>query len=308
MITESLSEAVNGGVKFLTDKQFHEGFWHDYDLEIGNSRAWTTAYVAKCLLNFSEYDRVSDALDKACRAIMRIKTPFGWGYNLVTAEDADTTAFCLYVLKYIEKSDRCNSFSLLSPYIDKDGAVRTFLGSEFGSWSTEHTDVAATVGHALLKYDPRNELAGLIAERIYHQLKCSGGIKAFWWESSFYLWAHVLEFYYNWNPKHKFTQEAACEFLSFNHEPQLPFEKGLYLKAKYYAETILNCRLQKNVDEEILLQSLFADQNRDGSWPSSALMKIPLQLSVGSGVEIAYDLNRLLTTATILESLYLLHY
>lgn len=292
-------DMVIRGVDFLVNQQSAEGYWHDYDLEVGSARAWTTAYVVKSLCATLKWSDTTTAIEKACRAIERIKTNKGWGYNLVTAEDADSTAWCVRAFQQLE-SIKHDARALLQPYIGTQGDVRTFQQEDFGSWNEEHLDVATVVGIALLEHDPHCEVALLIAQRIHHCFQNTGQLLAFWWETPFYSWSHALEFYQKWNASHKISKRMAREFLSLELDARSVFEKTLSIKAHYHAQQILGNR-RNSEGYDGLIEEITSLQNHDGSWASSAFMRVPVQHSTETKPLVAVDQNRLMTTATVIS-------
>ncbi|MCD8554655.1 MAG: hypothetical protein LRY47_12125 [Seleniivibrio sp.] len=297
-ITASATKAAD----FLIKKQTTEGFWHDYDLVVGSSRAWTTAYVAKALTGFA-----ADALciKKACKALLRIKSESGWGYNLVTSEDADTISFCLRFLNAAnDKVQPETAKSLLQPFIENNGNVKTFSGIQFGSWSTEHLDVAASVGLALAEC-AEEELTELIAQRIHKHIVDNDRLNSFWWVSPVYTPSITLEFFSQWDKKHNFSKAAARHFRSSVFSLKSVMDKALFIKAEYYAAQINGEKLHTDKLKKII-KEIIVCQNPDGSWNPSAIMKIPRQSAYDPDFTLAPDLYRLMTTATAMESIMLI--
>src|SRR5688572_790490 len=135
---------------FLTKRQDGDGHWRDYELAPGRSEAWITACVGYALCQRVHAGRSQRiALDRATEVLLTSRRPEGWGYNLQTACDADSTS---WVIRFLAREglNEVSASALLGRYVTPTGTVRTFASADrFGSWAMEHDEVAPLAGLAL---------------------------------------------------------------------------------------------------------------------------------------------------------------
>jgi len=300
-------------VAALLAHQSPDGHWHDYHLEVGAGRAWTTAYVGVALLPFVGSPRVDAALARAVRALTAVEAADGWGYNLVTACDADSTAWCVRFLTGAgARADR-PAREVLLPYVDEHGDVGTFRGSRFGSWSTGHDDVAATVALALTAPGGDRDVARRVCARVLTRLTATEPPRPFWWADDVYLWQAALAAAALLAPRSPATRRAAASHAArATAAPDDGSSPGVFRDALAAltddtAAHVLAAhdpvgarRLARRA--ELTRRRLRDLQRRDGLWEPSARMRVPDQRGAGPG-EHAVDDRALVTTATCLMAL-----
>ena len=89
--------------------QWPGGYWIDFNLMIGMSSHWVTAYVAHCL---NEAKPASPAILKAHSWLIETElSEGGWGFNRDVPPDADSIA---NVLLFFARSNRSASDKNLS--------------------------------------------------------------------------------------------------------------------------------------------------------------------------------------------------
>lgn len=303
-------------VDALLERQSPEGFWHDYELEIGSSRAWTTAYIGFSLLPYAQVSRVERSLTRAAHAILRVEAPDGWGYNLMTASDADSTAWCVRFLRAMGRDLSGSARAVLLPFVDQGGDVHTFRGERYGSWDTAHDDVAAIVALALDESNAATGLARRISARVIGRLDGGETPKPFWWADDIYLWQTALGLFDHLNLRTAAVRRAVRQYAAIT-EPYSAqglmaglsaFRCALGIRAD---EAAVRIAAKMGASAPFFLseragrarRTLSGLQTESGLWAPSAWMRIPSQEDSGTLSALAVDTRGLVTTATCLMAL-----
>lgn len=282
-----LSRHIEKAVSFLLSKQDDDGFWRDYNLAPGQSQAWTTACAGLAIIK--SIGRCAET-DKAAYKLKSVVKPGGWGYNLNTASDADSTSWVIRFLFEAGAIEGIDPGNLLSLYITNSGGVRTFSSVErFGSWGEEHDEVAPLAGIALYLCG-EFDLAGQIRNNILKKENWT----SFWWNNYSYVCAQNLDFLSISGSIPDIIKER--EKLKLNELPDS--DSSAFVKAQR-----LLCETHMNKDSAKDFFNVLLDmQNIDGSWPASAELLVPDQKTAKSLT--AYpDNNQVMSTAVSLISL-----
>lgn len=142
MNPSDLETAVSRGHAFLLRTQHGEGWWADFWLSPGKSDGWVTAYAGGVVAAAGD----AGSRSAACAAwqwLARRPSP-GWGYNGLTPDDADSTAWAIRLAEVVgaghtERMARARALLAthvhpdggVSTYGD-DGAIRSFIGAPAG--------------------------------------------------------------------------------------------------------------------------------------------------------------------------------
>jgi hypothetical protein len=269
---------IERAVSFLASRQHEDGFWRDYQLEPGRSEAWTTACVGFALQQVGGGSR---EVVSAAEALLRTVRPSGWGYNSLTASDADTTSWVIRFLAAMDALGDVDCRKLLGPYITSAGGVHTFSSIErFGTWGHEHDEVAPVVGMALLAAgDP--VLAGCVRQA----LLTKNDWRPFWWRGCSYVCAQSLEFLAASGGIPDDIQHRELARLS----SLPPASSSFDLAQRIRAATYLGGTSYWN-------EPLLELQEADGGWPASPELLVPSQVDGSPGIPKADD-RRLMSTA-----------
>jgi squalene cyclase len=178
-ITAKLRASIVKAAKFLETGQWPGGFWIDFELYVGMSNQWVTAYVAHCLARAVPQ---SPALAPAMSYLLRTELPAsGWGFNRHVPPDGDSTANAVYLLarygrEFLDPSDllRC-ARTLASFQSEGDGGFVTYKARqvrpgeekpafmyESSGWTISHLSVTGLAAVALLAFDAAS------AEAVFH--------------------------------------------------------------------------------------------------------------------------------------------
>lgn len=186
--------ALKDGMHYLTSIQNLDGSWNDYQLPVGESDQWVTAYVAHSLAQYGNRTGNSKALEAAKKAacwLSEQRTYYsGWGYNGTTGPDADSTAMAIALFDElgmpVEKNDRL----FLRKHWREGNCIATYDGP--GAWGDGHWDVTPWGYHGMLPQDRDLFYKQFITALETNQMN-NGFWRSYWWRNPFYSTFVTLE-------------------------------------------------------------------------------------------------------------------
>lgn len=299
------------------------GFWEDFDTLAGKSDEWVTAYTGALMAEVSNPEAKNAAI-KAWNALVKRKLfKLKWGYNRFTPADADSTAWSLLLYEKLgigKLSGINGSYKFLKKHVYGNGGVTTYSGSgpirkytmlskkiSFRGWCSEHTCVTAAAANL-------NNLN--YSESIINYLKSvqndDGSWSSYWWVSKEYATCLAIEALLKIpGNENNETLYKASAWLKKN-EAGSAFCNSLKLFAMQKIN-FLFCDFSPEI--KYLTYQLAAAQNNNGSWDSSAELRIPPPFVTNpdeynswrregkGGGSIILDQNRVFTTITVLRAL-----
>jgi len=291
----SSGDAISAGVKFLLDL-WQDRYWTDFDLPVGGSDTWVTAYVlarlAEIPSNYLSYS-VRQLLEQSLDWLLESRTTGGgWGYNSQVENDADSTAWAVLALRAHGRPVPAPALQFLERCRQTDGGIASYpKESSFSrSWKLSTPEVTAVAINGLGMLDSRAALflseKWLKSERLH-----SRPAPALRISSRFYTCAAVLD----WDPGMVpwSLLNKLCELMSY-YNTESPFEQALLLRC------LAQLRMPKAWSAAASLRRM---QEPDGGWPSSALLRPPsARETEGSGLRYL-DCNRVFTTVTAISAL-----
>ena len=185
-----VNDPVRKAVKFLISK-FQDGYWHDFDLPVGISDSWTTAYV---LFHLSEAP--GDALTPAAGKMIETSLKWllsnrtggsGWGYHTGIEPDADTTGLAVSALRRFTRPVPNEAVLFLEKCRRADGGVGTYPANHqmSGAWTKSVCDVTPMALIGLGDRLPAPEIVK--AGRFLEQRQRADGLwPSYWWISPLY--------------------------------------------------------------------------------------------------------------------------
>jgi hypothetical protein len=187
MIAISPHTAVARGVEFLRQRQHADGFWSEWALPPGESRAWTTAYVGWKLGALPSELAPAPALDRAASWLAGAGfADGGWGYGSGTGPDADSTALALLFLGSQGRRPR-SALRVLLAHQQSDGGFATYTRAwNHGAWTLSQPEVTATVLLALLDEPSAFEPVAAATRYLHAHRRADGLWPSYWWTSSLY--------------------------------------------------------------------------------------------------------------------------
>ncbi len=289
--------ALRRGLDALADACV-DGHWTDFELPVGKSHAWVTAYVLARLADVPDPRRTSEirqCINAGLEWLIQHRTPDGgWGYNECAGDDADSTAWSLLALRRHGRAIPPSAVDLLVKCIGSDGCLATFAPGSVpgGGWTLAAPDVTAVALQAL------EVPFATVLSRIGRWPRIRGLIPAYWWISPFYTTAALLD---PW-PMDPLPLAGAPELAAVSHIPPAnAFDAALKL--------ISLTALQRNYEEiRTATRELMDRQKDDGLWPASAFLRLtsPEVIAPWATLDsgpIYQDLNAVFTTATAVSAL-----
>ncbi len=278
----AVRHSVAIGLAFLQAKQRNDGAWVDFELEVGQATAWTTAFVVGLLRTIDP----TSALRGVRWLLSTARPDAGWGYNERVPTDCDSTAWSILAL-----ADCCvmhdeASVDLLRQFRASDGLYRTFRpDSAMGHWASPHLDVSCIAVRALLTRVPDDieEITAGVDALVRTGLR--DGWHSYWWDDSVYCPSQALitlSRFKAWSCEegrrrsrtdiamHQ-AADQACDDLLKELRSGTRNDGALQLSLRLSAIV----EVDSTVDEAAALaRNLVALQRDDGSWPPSARLRV----------------------------------
>lgn len=262
MQTQEILKYISNGVDYLIRLQNRDGSWIDYQLPVGESDQWVTAFTglgvaraAKVLKSKTAYLAAEHALEFL---IDRQEYDAGWGYNSKTGVDADSTAYVIELFKALDKPVPCEDVLCLLDHFCVDGGVSTYR--ENSGWGMSHPDVTATAALALSEYELKQFKHSLTTYCRSSYIPDIGW-PSYWWRNHLYSTWHILELHERLGIK--IPSMAASVSVAIESAFDLAWAIGI-LKKLSFSDEIITKPL-----------SILCDlQEASGKWPGAANLRV----------------------------------
>ena len=291
-ISTNIAPNMHKGLEYLLSVQKSDGSWCDYDLPVGASDQWVTAYTALGVLQASRVLKVDAAIHaaRAAAAFLLNSQVYeaGWGYNSTTGVDADSTAQTMRLMRALEIDISARNHSCLLQHFQENGGASTYLDQT--AWGIAHPDVTATAGLALSHEQFAQQQKSL---QHYCELSYIPGIgwPTYWWKNHLYATWHMLMLY----------QRMNVDLPSDLHSIAVHIESAFDLA---WALGILHALHSDPTVITQPLSTLCQLQLSDGAWPGAGNLRVtdpdcfqPWQAPAG---EYYTDQRHTITTASVL--------
>jgi len=209
--------------------------------------------------------QVEDLMSEACDWIEARRSPGGgWGYNQTTADDADTTALALLALRQTRRTAAPEASDVLRACLCLDGGVATYPSHipPGGAWAESVADVTPAVIEALAPGPHSPERRNALAWMLNRQ-RPDGAWDAYWWATPLYpaWWA---------------TRVFAAQMPAPARKRLLAFLLGCRAAGAFERalQALALSELGERDASARLARSLLAEQESDGSWRSSAVLRL----------------------------------
>jgi squalene cyclase len=296
--------AVRAALDYIVAHQSEDGSWVDWSLPMGESDAWTTAYVGFRLGSLAPaFAKVVQAAKRAAAEWLErhVSDDGGWGYNVAAGTDADSTAYAILFLRGEGREVRGGSYDCLRSFQREDGGFSTYHPrNDSDSWGMSHPDVTPVAGLALLGGSGIDDIGVRRALRyVVEGRSPAGGWNSFWWETDLYSVEANIRFLGRSAPV---WDDGSTRELLRKHSAGTPFEAALLLSCLLLSDPL---PAGEAVD---LAESLVRTQLDDGSWPSLPTLRVtkadcPEPWNSEDPGPLFSDQRRLFTTATALSGL-----
>lgn len=309
----TLENAIEQGLKFLTRKQNQAGAWLDYLIPDEFGDEYMTSYVASILKTFFDAPLTSALIQRAYTFLRnRWRENEGLGFNLKSPSDSDSISWFLRLCELVDQNDflRVNS-KLLDRYRNEDGGLGTYSlvqkdvikdfvdeyrieksDNNFIGWQVSHNCVTANAAY----FDERS------LNYILDKIKIGDKLEPYWWENDYY----VLFWAYQAILKNEVDNPEIKDYFI----DRVNFENGATFSVFEKAFYIALCALLeiKNDTIERMAKELISCQKQKGNWDPSALLLVPMPNDLNrEGIKRwnRFDVNGIMTTSSVLMALEL---
>lgn len=181
------------GVEYLLRVQDADGGWRDYDLPVGVSDHWVTAFTGLGAVSAAEALDSGPASRGAHQAAVFLEEnqeyASGWGYNRKVGVDADSTAHVLWLQRKLGLEARPQDAACLLSHQQADGGFSTFVAAS--CWGQSHPDVTAAAGLSLAEPELQ-KIRQSVSEFVIRSRLPDGSWPSYWWRNSSYGICYML--------------------------------------------------------------------------------------------------------------------
>lgn len=311
-----LEKSWNEAVQYVLSMRAANGKWSDFQMPVGISDGWVTAYVTAALAEAEDHSLHSELSDTAQWLKEHFRPDHGWGYNRNVAADGDSTSWALIALQKLRQSGGLEARQLLAPYLRANRLFTTYIEdiNEGESWGNGHCDVTAVALQALLSAENMDDIfvEPIVNSMIAHQ-RVDGGWDAFWWKDDLYtaaMAAKALSLYIAYPTTSTVNRSKAKDaltrlrsFLKGSLLPDEPFAIALWLQAWIQSGGAWN-----DTDAAQFWQHLLSQQQPYGGWESVPILRLSRNSQErpwehDHDDRMYRDHNGLFTTATVISAL-----
>jgi hypothetical protein len=298
-----VESAAGAALGYLDRRQAAAGDWHDYQLPVGASDAWVTAYTGFACQDAGRFlgagsSRKAEAMAVRSAAWLRSHRayPAGWGFNANTGPDCDSTAWALRLFRALGQvdGDTGDVEFLLQHWIPGAG-FSTFTGP--GAWGNAHMDVTP-VAHLALPMGQQRDIEAQVRSCVWAGRTTMGDWPSYWWRRNHYATAMNADLLSQWG------QSDGLALLQIDGGELRRLESTLDLACALLTASF--CGGDGQI-VEALVDDLLRRQKADGGWLGSDDLRVTdpecaAPWLYASGRRYA-DHNGLISTATALRAL-----
>jgi len=334
----ALERAIKAAVEFIAINRSSDGLWRDFQTDAGASSDWVTAFVAYAL---GHVGHLNDAiLDTLKLLLFRQRPNGGWSYNKTVPTDCDSTAWVLMSfsvapawkpssvvrgIRYI-KNHQDMTLGGFSTYSDQDHIDR-FIGVTDSNltegWCYVHPCVTGVALQSLIAHGEQVHSCCIISATKYLLLErdTSGLWRSYWWKGYGYSTYDAMRALYMSRALNTDQASRTRFSLLIKQQKDGGWNDSSGQRSEVFA-TAFNVLSLLLLPDPITIQAadrgaawLLRQQNSDGSWPTSPILRIPPPMvrepkdieawrtnQLGTGV-IIEDGARIFTSAAALWSL-----
>lgn len=253
--------AVQRAAEFLLATQQEDGHWSDYQLPVGPSTEWVTAFAGLALAFSGRVFGAAGAEEAGRRAAAWLQSqrsyPVGWGYNGRTGADADSTALALRLFHRLALPVAPEDTAFLLDHWKADGGFSTYRRAD--AWGRPHVCVTTQAFRALDADTRRPLIPSLRGFLAGTRLHGRGGWPAYWWTQPAYSTYGCLALLRELD-----VPLTACEL------PRSA-QATAFDKAHAWGIAALS---GAEADAERLHDELLSSQRGDGAWPGSPCLRV----------------------------------
>jgi hypothetical protein len=303
---EDVEHSITASLDFILANESRDGSWVDWQLPVGESDAWMTAFVGYKLRIVPDHLRYKTAgpVGRASEWILRNEyVDGGWGYNESVGSDADSTAYAIMFLASVGKTIPERSFVHLREFQREDGGFATYLARN-DSWGFSHPDVSPIALLALLtKYQCKDPFIDRGFRYVLKQRTSEGLWNSFWWDT--FLWSTETNLSLLNTVKSQWDVNEITKTIEslLQVRPSNAFEAALLISCIFHTNSEFGLEKASEWVDQLLREQL-----SDGSWKSEPILRLvkyhyfePWKCE-DSGI-LYCDPKRIFTTSTVFEAL-----
>ena len=301
-LSGSAVAALSAAGRYLIGHQHADGRWEDFDLPVGPSDAWMTAYTGLAVAMSARVTGDRAARQAAARGAEWLAghRPYdcGWGFNASTGPDADSTAFALRLLRAVEAPRQPQDEAWLAARWQPCGGCATYDADD--GWGTAHPDVTAAAFFGLGDAD-RARLTPAVREYVRLGQDCDGSWPTYWWRARHYSTFHNL------------LLSRALDLAVARPSWDVTSDAGRMVHSAFDLAFVTGSVALVHSGEAAnrLVEELMTLQDPSGCWPGAANLRVtrhdapdPFRHPAG---RLFTDINHLLTTASVVHVLSVMH-
>jgi len=293
----SLTDAIIRASEYLLDIQRQDGLWEDYDLPVGKSDEWISAFTGLAIIDAENLGLIRARPQLTCTAItlvQRQRTTGGWGYNRQCKPDTDSTSFvCKFLQEMGWTIDSKSAHFIESHWRPDEGCFATYQGPL--AWGNGHWDVTPYAAMSVSDAARINVVPAFLNSLEKHRLRANGW-QSYWWSNNLYSTMITLEVLTRLSQIHKILPFTEFQ----DHPPSTPFEIACLMQIGHYA----NWSKEKIA---VLTNSLLSCQLGNGSWEGSPQLRVTAPQCDTPWIEpigdLYIDTNSTVTTSLAIRSL-----
>jgi hypothetical protein len=265
-LLDEITAALEDGLAYLCRIQDTDGKWTDFQLPVGPSDQWVTAYVGQALAQAGKrlsHEKALTAARQSADWLLRHQNyPAGWGYNTRTGPDADSTSICLALLRELNLEIRREDQQFLRQYWHPEGGFSTYEGPD--AWGRPHWDVTP-LGYLGLAEIEQHELREPFLRALAEHRLPGGLWRSYWWRLPFYSTWTTLE------ALEKLGIPESAPLDAADAEASIVIDNSFDLACLIGIETLRGAPFEQSGRH---LRTLLGWQQPDGSWPGHANLRV----------------------------------
>lgn len=295
---KAMLTAVQAGRVYLLAHQQADGQWQGFNLPVGRSDAWMTAYVGLALVAAQAALPSSTALGAGRRAASWLQSTrpyrYGWGFNGSSGADADSTAQGLWLLRAYGAVSPADAAWLYNHW-QPGGGFATYLADD--AWGQAHPCVTPVAFLALpLPYQAQLR-SGVLAYSSRTR-QPDGTWPAYWWRT-----CHYSTYWHLWLLNQlgiRLDRQLHPVSLEETHAVHTAFDLA-------HVVGILALKVGLSDLTQRLIKELLRLQRADGSWAGGDDLRVTdhrcEQPWLTPRGQLYCDRTRIFTTATVIRIL-----
>jgi sporulenol synthase len=292
--------ALHAACAYLLSRQGADGHFADYRLPVGRSDQWVTALAGLALAEGAPWHpAAAEGAGRAAAWLARRRSyRAGWGFNGQTGPDADSTAHVLQLFSVLALPVADADVAWLMDHRRHGEGFSTYRRSD--GWGEPHPDVTA-VAFFGMPIEERIAYGDDLAEWLLARRDPAGFWPSYWWRGRYYATYWSLRLL---RTTGRSVSIPTAIIFAPSAEIHSCFELG-------WAAGVLAMDARAQPAWRAAVTRLFSRQSEDGSWPSSADLRVtdlryrrPWSEPPLADDRTRYyaDVERIVTTASVLRA------